>query len=265
MPAQNNTRCFIGIYGDSQIQEGFLTFSDPEDAEYAAFRRSCHEFSVSRRRCIGKWKVNSTSIVLVGGDCDLGTQVNSSVLHAPFAVPYPWDTLPELHYVFTGFAPSGDNKRVDSAWLNATYAISVVTTWWARALYMKQVKGADYDLAIYGGHYPAVDETIISTRPTLKSTPLLYVVLTVHPAITLVALLVVASLYHIPVGSGFGVVSILSGLDLSSLHLIRGAAFSGRLEKEVRLQIITEVSKPDCETKVSYRLTSIKPRRMSTS
>ncbi|KAK3715418.1 hypothetical protein LTR37_007146 [Vermiconidia calcicola] len=258
MPSEQLSRCFIGVYENSEVQEGFLTFSNPRYSEYASFRPYAQEFSISRRRCSGQWKLNSTNIVLLGGDCDLETPVNSSVLQGPFMVPDPYALLPELHYVFTGFAPSGDHKSIGTEWLNATYAVATVTALWARALYMQE--RTELSLADYGGLYPAVHESIISVRPTLKAMPLLYMVLAVHPAITLLALLVAARLYHVPVGRGFGVVSILSGLEQSSLQIIRGAGLSGRLASQVRLQVKAEVSEFKREAKVSYRLAGTNSR-----
>lgn len=264
MPSRNNTRCFIGVYQHSIVQEGFITFSDLRnpayESEYAAFRPYAQKFIISRRRCSGRWKLNSTSIILLGGDCDLDTPTNSSVLHAPFMIPYPYDVLPELHYVFTGFAPSGNGPKVDGVWLNATYAVTVATVWWARALYMAQNLEGTVNLADYGGLYSAVRETIISVRPTLEARPLLYMVLAIHPAITLVAFLTAAALYHVPLGRGFGVVSILSGLDHSSSQIIRGAGFSGQLTRQVGLQITAEARQPNDEAKVSYRLADPSPR-----
>ncbi|KAK3713903.1 hypothetical protein LTR37_008153 [Vermiconidia calcicola] len=46
MPSEDNTQCFIGVYENSEVQEGFLTFSNPRYSEYASFRPYAQEFSI---------------------------------------------------------------------------------------------------------------------------------------------------------------------------------------------------------------------------
>lgn len=261
MPAGNNDQCFIGVYPNSTVGAGFEDFYKPnKDSDFAAFRPYAHQFDISRKRCSGQWKLNSTSIVLLGGSCDLNSNVNSSILQDQSMVPYPFDYMPQLHYVYTGFADSESQIvfPITNPWLDATYAVSVVTTWWARALYM--LYGTQGSTQQYDGIYNATDEVIISTRPTLKAMPLLYVVLAVQPVITLTALLVAAALYSVPLGRGFGMVSVLSGFDPSASRNIEGAGLSGKLNKQMSLQVVTERSDLDQDAKVVYRLTDPKPR-----
>lgn len=55
--------------------------------------------------------------------------------------------------------------------------------------------------------------------------------------IALTAFLFGMLLYSTPIGNSFGIVSILSGVDRSSLDLLKGAGFSGELRDPVKLCI----------------------------
>jgi hypothetical protein len=72
---------------------------------------------------------------------------------------------------------------------------------------------------------------------TLRSVGTLYIVLLVHPVIAIIAFLTIVILYETPVTRGFGMVSVLAGIDRSSLDLLAGAAFSGKLDRYVELKI----------------------------
>lgn len=255
MPADDNNQCFIGIYPNSSVFPGFETLYYPR-RDFALFRARALKFNLSRHRCFGTWQVNSTGVVLTGGNCIPSYTVNSSILQVPNSTPDPYDLLPELHYVFQGFAGSDGVEPVDDAWLNVTYATSVATAFWARALYMTHPDGND--LTPYQWRYVPSDENIISTRPTLQASPLLFLTLAVQPVITLIGLLIAACLYSIPIGPGFGIVSILSGLDSSTLHIIRGASLSGEVKTKVTLEVVAEQSSKHSSTEVFYRLVSDK-------
>jgi hypothetical protein len=98
------------------------------------------------------------------------------------------------------------------------------------------------DYAVNDRHFPDLvyrpqDEVVVSTRPTLRAHPGVLVIVAVQPFLTLLAALVSICLYKIPIGKGFGLVSILSGVDRSSLDLLQDAGFSGKLSDKVALQI----------------------------
>jgi hypothetical protein len=62
-------------------------------------------------------------------------------------------------------------------------------------------------------------------------------VLAIQPLITLAALAVVVWLYNVPLGTGFGIISILSGFKPSESQSIAGAGLSGKLTVPVRLEV----------------------------
>lgn len=116
-----------------------------------------------------------------------------------------------------------------------SFATGVVTAFWARAAFMR-------DYAVDDKHFPGLkyrpqDEDIVSTVHTLKSHGALYFIVASQPVLTLAAALICSLLHRIPIGKGFGLVSILAGVDRSSLDWLRGAGFSGKLKDPVYLHI----------------------------
>lgn len=79
--------------------------------------------------------------------------------------------------------------------------------------------------------------TYIKTTPTLKRSPLLAVVLAVNPTILALALLVrVIFLSKAPISKNFGTVALLAGIDKGSLDIVRGAAYSGKIKRDIRVR-----------------------------
>jgi hypothetical protein len=86
-------------------------------------------------------------------------------------------------------------------------------------------------------NYPATDEVIIATTATLDASWLLYLLLAIQPVLTALMFILAAIFYAAPIGKGFGITAVLSGVNKDSLDLLSGAAFSGELERPVRLDI----------------------------
>jgi len=62
----------------------------------------------------------------------------------------------------------------------------------------------------------------------------LVLVLAINPLIAIVATILKAYLHHTPVSDSFGLVSVLSATSSETLSSLRGAALSGRLQRELR-------------------------------
>ncbi|KAJ9603304.1 hypothetical protein H2200_012082 [Cladophialophora chaetospira] len=228
LPIGANDERYFGLYDNSETWGGMAFYTDPDGQDGAEVQptesflsrtlaNQSHEHLPRRRRL----RPQDTS--------ELGGNM----------MVFPYDTLPELAHVFTPYTGSAD-QAVDNAWLNATYAESVVTSYWARALFMIPAQGNEF--SNYDGPYRPDDERIISHRATLNAAPLLYIVLLVQPAMTLLALAVIAWLYAVPIGRGFGIVSIVSGFDSVRSRPMRGAGFSGKLKVPVVLEVTTEMA-----------------------
>jgi hypothetical protein len=85
--------------------------------------------------------------------------------------------------------------------------------------------------------YPATNELIIETTATLDSTWLLYLLLAMQSMLTALMFILAATFYASPIGKGFGITAVLSGIKKDSLDLLSGAGLSGELERPVRLDI----------------------------
>jgi hypothetical protein len=83
----------------------------------------------------------------------------------------------------------------------------------------------------------AVDDSVAYIRPTLKKSPFLIAVLALQPIMILIILFLSVQLHTTPIDKGFGLMSILSGIDRGSLDGISGAALSGKLTGNVKLII----------------------------
>ena len=68
----------------------------------------------------------------------------------------------------------------------------------------------------------------------------LYLVLAIQPILLLASFMGRRALYSTPVSNGFGLIALLAGVSRDSLDVLRGAAFSGKLTKPVRIRILTK-------------------------
>ena len=80
-------------------------------------------------------------------------------------------------------------------------------------------------------------DTVAYIRPTLQKSFLLYAVLSVQPLLLVVMLGLAVILCFTPVGKGFGMLSIVSGVNRESLDALGGAALSRELRDDVKLVI----------------------------
>ena len=210
--------------------EAVSIHGDIEDEAITAFRRTALMFNIRRQKCRGKWNIDRNSITLVEGDCGTSaTYVNSSVAEV---IPFWLDAMPVLVHSLHGLGVS----RNHSQWHVPSFAMSSVTAFWARAAFMRDAMVEQYpDMA----YYPT-DEKILSFNHTLRPDWRLYLVLVVQPLLTLAAFVLGILFYSTPIGKGFGLASVLSGIERSSLRLLEGAAFSGELDTRVALEISSE-------------------------
>ena len=100
--------------------------------------------------------------------------------------------------------------------------------------------------------YP-VNDTVIYIRPTLQKSKLLYLVFMIQPLLLVIMLLLSVASYSSPVDKGFGLISILSGIDRESLGVLTGAALSGELRGDVKLVIKPVNDKEKCS--IEYYVT----------
>ena len=230
----SGTYCLLGTFstfGNNVDGVGF--FYNVTDRESIAFRDAALMFNVQRVQCSGVWQVNRTSIQLVSGNCT-GEPTDQSVMIRPDCNPFYLDALPVLRYNVESYV----TLRVNSTWHLPTYAISVASMYWARLTFLAQLPLSwDACTNAVNVSYPVDSEIVFSTRTTLNARWLLYIVLGLQPLLTCITFLLVTLCYCSPIGKGFGMIAVLSGVNKDSLDLVRGAALSGELSKSVKLGI----------------------------
>jgi hypothetical protein len=84
--------------------------------------------------------------------------------------------------------------------------------------------------------------TITSKRLALRQSKGLLLVILVQPTLLVLCMIATWLLYSVPVDRTLGLVSILAGVDRSSLQHLSGASLSSRLRREIRLGIAVQAS-----------------------
>ena len=91
--------------------------------------------------------------------------------------------------------------------------------------YINYTKPADED-----------DYELYLQAQTVSQSPLLVLIFVVHPVLVIAATAVKAYLYTIPVSDGVGIISLLSSANPQSLPILRGAGYSGELDRVVQVR-----------------------------
>lgn len=219
------------------------TVSDPKEEDwFNPFRERAMMFNIRREQCAGTWHINRTAIVLLGGSCT-GVLTNQppftmtsfdqeNTNRAYNTTPFPLDAMPVMVHALSSYFEA----RSGSLWRLPAYTTSIATAFWSHYLYMfpgnSQQGLWDSEL-----NYPPKNEYIISTVSAMRADWLLYALLAVQPVLALMILICSTVIYTTPIGKGFGIVAILSGIQRNSPNLLSGAAFSGELKRPVKLTI----------------------------
>jgi hypothetical protein len=222
-------------------------------------------FDISRHDCTVTWEITANSMELVSGHCN------------PEPLDSVYQYLKDCQTFFTAayYMPlAGDcvgsfaSSRNQSHWRIPTYAAVTATMFWSKIAGQNgyiavQAGGYIYDYwngysqdpvndwqsnnmlaeaEARGGDWKfnetyARNHTLLKQVPTIKPEGTLYLVLIIQPVLTLIAFLVALMMYGTPMSQGFGMVSVLAGVDKKSVDLLSGATFSGRLKIPMGLRI----------------------------
>jgi hypothetical protein len=241
---------------DSTSDEGFLSFME-----------SAQMFSIRRQACQAKWAITQSEVKLLEGQCfnesSASQTPNSRLLHDGQTSPYALDVLPVLVNTLGPYSTT----RPNSNWKQISYVVAAVNAWWARSAFLN-FGTPDRDSIVM--KYPETlyhprNQTIMSTRSTLRAVWGLYVVVGALPLVTMLTFLPLLLFYSLPIGRGFGLVSILAGIDRDSLDLVKGAGLSGELERQIRLDISSERvanNKPEAKAEDNYRIRYVLSREL---
>jgi hypothetical protein len=211
--------------------DGLTDTSDLTSPESISFRQEALKFEVQRERCAGTWKITQSSVELMGGSCT-GEKVSQDIVQTN--IPYFMDVLPVMAQWLISYSPP--ESRSGSPWKMPSFTTAVSSMYWARITYMNPYNGTNFKThpSIL---YTVPDEKITSTRVTMQNEWGLYMILVVHPVLTVIMLALTILLYHTPISDGFGLVSVLAGIERDSLDRLQGAALSGNLIKPVSMHI----------------------------
>lgn len=168
-----------------------------------------------------------SSIQLVSGSCT-GERTKQVVLNS--STPYYADTLPLLSQWLSRYSPT--NSQSQSPWLVPSLTTSVASMFWARIIYVNPTNNTFPEI-----YYTPTEEIIWSTRSTLQASWGLYLTLSIHPILCTAMLLSICFCYQTPIGTGFGLISVLASIRRDNLDQLAGAGFSGTLMRKVPLKI----------------------------
>ncbi|KAJ5168170.1 uncharacterized protein N7482_003764 [Penicillium canariense] len=223
--------CLMGFFKGNAY--GLHIYSKMTESTSLAFRQAAYMFEIQRERCQGKWTVTRGSIQLVSGSCT-GERAEQVVFNS--TTPYYADTLPLLSQWLSRYSPT--NSHSQSPWLVPSLTTSVASMFWARIIYMNPTNNVYPEM-----YYPPTEEIIRSTRLTLQANWGLYLTLSIHPILCTMMLLSICFCYQTPVGTGFGLISVLASIRRDSLDQLRGAGLSGTLTKTVPMKIVVQDSR----------------------
>lgn len=202
-------------------------------------------YDLNRQFCHGTWSVTRGGIQLVEGSWH-GTiappEKQEVIVHNTLFLGVWY--MSSLVEILGPFATATNN----SMWTSPYMATSLAAMVWSRITILNspisqhaKFKAPDQLARLSpeeaGLVYP-VNDNAIYIRPTLKKSPLLYIILAVQPLLIIVILVLVRTVFHpVPIRKGFGLVSILAGIDRQSLDILAGATLSGELNEATKLVI----------------------------
>ncbi|KAI1319326.1 hypothetical protein F5Y16DRAFT_102761 [Xylariaceae sp. FL0255] len=212
------------------------------------FSQYAQLFDIVRKQCQGTWSITRGNIRLLTGSCN-GTLSDEKqypiTRNDMFLGVFYTQPLIELIGPF-----SVDRKN--SSWSHPYFATAVATMLWSRIAALDSAdrllsrgqelvwtstpdgKNLTYEQV---GLFYSINQTVLYTRPTLEKSKWLYVVLAVQPILSLIAMGCIALLHSTPVGKGFNLPAILSGVQPEGLKALSGASFSGKLSDDYKIAI----------------------------
>ena len=234
-----NPYCVLGFFNGSHDTVHNWVYGDFFTNVF--MNSSPSKYDIQRERCTGSWKITQKSVELISGFC--GNTLTSQHLWCNSnSQPFYLDAMPVLVHSIDAYAPSG--LRSSSAWKMPAITIAVATMYWARLVYLNPDPSL-YFINDTEAYYQATNETITSTVGTLDDQWLLYLVLCLQPVITIIALATSTFCYHSPISKGFGLISLLAGVERETLGLVKGAALSGELQEPVIVEMTIQGNEKD--------------------
>lgn len=233
-------------------------FPDPRD--FVNFTAYAKMYNTVRMPCNGTWTITQGSIELVDGACDMArssyfaqlenTQTalkNNQMVLSQFYMPILLEYL----------APFATTRN-ESRW--ATTAISAVTAAmrWSKMTSLNSPTLPDFTTRVDGRfadtdlRYQA-DPIIVSARPALRRSWILFLLFAIQPTSTVVMMLVTLMLHKVPIGREFGLLEVLAGIDVRALEALGLRRYGRELAEPVKLNILLTEHR-DRPAEVLYQL-----------
>ncbi|ETS82822.1 hypothetical protein PFICI_04698 [Pestalotiopsis fici W106-1] len=241
-------------------------------------------FNIYRQPCKGTWSITRGGYRLVNASCDedmLPWSKQQVIANSILVLPIQY--ISSFIGILKTYSGSGARGN-QSVWMNPSMSTAVAAMMWSQITAMKSednplpFDSTAFNMSAYamtaanrtrltqeesGTTYPVSqdDQSFLYTRPTLQKSYWLYLVFAFQPVLIFIILGTTATLYSTPLGRGFGLVSILSGIDPQNLDSLIGASFSGVLEKPVKLDITPINNGPTGSILYRMNPSSEQPRR----
>lgn len=245
----NSSWVFLGAFNESTTSNA----SENTIENALAFQHAARLFTLSRVSCHATWNITTGSILLAAARCGdelwKGYQFyTSSRLSIAERVP---SLLPEYLAPFTTF-------RKGSPWEMSTYVMSVASGYQSRMASSLGSVPVQVDGSIYQDWASATNSTAASPlnltsglyqetynstltksiqRPVLRSDWSLYCLVAIQPFLTVLGIVTIYLLRRVPLAHGFGLISVLAGVDKDGLDILAGATLSGQTKKAVSMQV----------------------------
>lgn len=245
-----NTVAFEAFVYNSSFQLGIMT---PDAETYSTFWMSwwnilenesfgseVRQYSLRRQPMRAQWTMTANSISLTNASMTEGIEdpagADEHLVNNWLAIGQLFSSsITEYDYKFRkyGLSRSVNNTKYDT--YIKTDATLVASVLWAR---ITALNGPEVSGPSDPGSKGYVSETTLQrTSTTLKRDWRLYVLLSVLPVVTLVAMFIrLVCFRRSPVSQGFGLVSLLAATDPEHLAMLQGAGLSGRLHEKMPMQ-----------------------------
>jgi hypothetical protein len=223
------------------------------DRGLADFQQRALGFDISRYPCQGTWRITRSSVDLLSGTCS----------DKPLPYQFQWfknsfiTAASENMFILSQYLGRFHPGSALSQWEIPTHVVSIASMFEsyiaaAEGFVHLQPEGPIWNFwnLTTEVEFPYIETYIVNDTsykevPTIKATAPLYIVLFLQPILTIVAWLATMLLHDIPISKGFGLLSILAGVETDGLDILEGATLSGELEEPVRMTIdISGVESP---------------------
>lgn len=253
-----------GWYNSSWVYMGAFPTDNDDDADRRTFQRTASLCTVSRKSCHATWTVTSSSILLASATCS--TDLWSGYQYLASSQLGVADTMPPLMAEY--LAPFATTRNA-SSWRVPSFAMAVASMYQSRIASSSgavpvQLAGSLYQDWLYNDTYDNATTTTspsssspvplnlttnayteryngtltrVLTRPVLRAEWSLYVLLAIQPLLTTLAFVAICAFHETPISRGFGLKSVLAGVERDTLDLLAGATFSGETKRPVTMEI----------------------------